>query len=213
MKSKDYFNEVAPRWDQLRESFFSSSVREKALDVANVQPGRIAADIGCGTGFITEGLVERGLKVIAVDGSPAMLNAMRQKFSGQDSIDFRMGEAGSLPIPDETVDYSFANMYLHHLEDPLQAILEMARILKPGGVLVITDLDQHKNEFLKQEHNDRWMGFVRDDIRRWLHEAGLRDVSVECVGENCCATSSSGKECAEISIFVASGVRRSISHR
>lgn len=77
-----------------------------------------------------------------------------------------MGEAGSLPIPDETVDYAFANMYLHHVEDPPQAILEMARIIKPGGILVITDLDKHSNEFLRQEHNDRWMGFVRDDILR-----------------------------------------------
>jgi len=83
----------------------------------------------------------------------------------------------------------------------------MARIIKPGGILVITDFDQHGNEFLKQEHNDRWMGFVRDDILRWLHEAGLRDNSVECVGENCCATSSCGSKRAEISIFVASGIR------
>jgi ubiquinone/menaquinone biosynthesis C-methylase UbiE len=207
MKSRDYFDEVAPEWDRLRENFFSSSVREKALTIANVQSGRVAADIGCGTGFITEGLVKRGLKVIAVDGSPAMLAQMRQKFSGQGSIDYRLGEAGSLPIPDDAVDYAFANMYLHHVEDPQHAIFEMARIIKPGGILVITDLDQHCNEFLRREHNDRWMGFVRDDILRWLHEADLRDVSVGCVGENCCATSSCGSKRAEISIFVASGVR------
>ena len=205
MESKNYFDEVAPEWDRLRESFFSKAVRDKALSVAIVHPGQIAADIGCGTGFITEGLVQRGLEVIAVDGSQAMLSEMKQKFAGQDSIDYRLGEAGSLPIQDETVDYAFANMYLHHVELPPEAIKEMARILKPGGILVITDLDCHSFEFLKREHNDRWMGFPRDDIKKWLEEAGLRETTVGCVGENCCASSSCGSESAKISIFMASG--------
>ena len=103
------------------------------------------------------------------------------------------------------MDYSFANMYLHHVEIPPKAIKEMARILKPGGTLVITDLDVHGFEFLKREHNDRWMGFPRDAIRKWFEEAGLRDVAIDCMGENCCASSSCGSERAKISIFVASG--------
>jgi len=209
MESGNYFDEVAPEWDMLRKSFFSKAVRDKALSVADVHPGRIAADIGCGTGFITEGLVQKDLKVIAVDSSQNMLSEMKQKFAGllagQDLIDYRLGEAGSLPIQDETVDYAFANMYLHHVELPPEAIKEMARILKPGGVLVITDLDCHSFEFLKHEHNDRWMGFPRDDIKRWFEEAGLQDIVVDCVGENCCASSSGGSESAKISIFVASG--------
>jgi len=205
MKSRNYFDEIAPQWDRLRESFFSRAVKDKALSVANVHPGRIAADIGCGTGFITEGLVQRGLKIIAVDGSEVMLSEMKQKFAGLDLIDYRLGEAGRLPIQDETVDYAFANMYLHHVEVPPDAIKEMTRILKPGGILVITDLDEHRFEFLKREHNDRWMGFPRVDIRRWFEEAGLRDVALDCVGENCCAASSCGSEHAKIGIFVASG--------
>ncbi len=125
MESGNYFDEVAPQWDRLRESFFSKAVRDKALSVANVHPGRIAADIGCGTGFIAEGLVQRGLKVIAVDGSQSMLSEMKQKFAGLDLIDYRLGEAGSLPIQNEKVDYAFANMYLHHVEVPPEAIKEM----------------------------------------------------------------------------------------
>ena len=125
-------------------------MRDRALAVANVHEDRIAADIGCGTGFITEGLVQRGLSVIAVDGSEAMLSQMKQKFACMNLIDYRLGEAGSLPIQDQTVDYAFANMYLHHVDVPPEAIREMARILKPGGVLVITDLDVHGFEFLRE---------------------------------------------------------------
>lgn len=205
MGSKQYFDKVAEQWDEMRESFFSENVREKAFTVATVQQGKLAADIGAGTGFITGGLVQRGLRVIAVDQSEAMIEEMKEKFRGVDTVDYRVGDINSLPIRDEEVDYVFANMLLHHVEKPKAAIDEMRRILKIGGILAITDLDEHKFEFLKIEQHDRWMGFKREDIKCWFIEAGLKDVVVDCVGENCCASSSCGNEYASVSIFVASG--------
>lgn len=205
MENKDYFEKVASQWDKLRESFFSKAVREKAFAVAGIEKGKIAADIGAGTGFITEGLIEKGLKVIAVDQSESMLSEMMKKFKGVERVDMRVGEAENLPIEDGAVDYVFANMFLHHVESPLNAVKEMARILKRGGKLVITDLDEHKFEFLRTEHHDRWMGFRREDVQKWLEEAGLKNVKVDCAGENCCSRSSDGSEYANISIFVASG--------
>jgi ubiquinone/menaquinone biosynthesis C-methylase UbiE len=205
MSSKQYFEEVAHQWDKMRESFFSDAVREKALAVAGVQQGKLAADIGAGTGFITEGLVRKGLHVIAVDESAAMLETMKKKFDSTERIDYRVGEAQHLPLSSGSVDYVFANMYLHHVESPPEAISEMVRILKPGGKFVLTDLDEHQFEFLRQEHHDRWMGFRRVDIQYWLTQAGLKNVVVDCVGETCCAQSSSGCESASISVFIASG--------
>lgn len=205
MTSKEYFDQVAHQWDEMQASFFSESVREKAFSTAGVQKGKIAADIGAGTGFITEGLIRKGLQVIAVDQSAAMLAEMRRKFAHCDGIDYRIGEAESLPISDGAVDYVFANMYLHHVESPPEAIKEMVRILKPGGKLTVTDLDEHTFEFLKDEHHDRWMGFKRENIRKWFTEAGLKNVIADCVGENCCAQSRHGDESASVGIFVASG--------
>jgi hypothetical protein len=80
-----------------------------------------------------------------------------------------------------------------------------ARILKPGGKLVITDLDEHDFVFLKEEHHDRWMGFQRDDVKQWFLDAGLKNASIDCAGGNCCADSSCGCESASISIFIAYG--------
>ena len=205
--SKKYFDEVAQEWDEMQKSFFSKAVREKAFSIANVQTGKIAADIGAGSGFITVGLIHKGLQVIVVDQSEMMLAEMKKKFTHVGEIDYRIGIAENLPIPNETVDYAFANMYLHHVETPPKAIEEMVRILKPGGKLVITDLDEHHFEFLKDEHHDRWMGFKREDIERWFREAGLKNVIVDCAGESCCAQSNSGDEEARVSIFVALGER------
>lgn len=207
MNNEKYFDQVAPKWDEMRSSFFSEAVREKAISVADPMPGELAADIGCGTGFMTGGLIQRGLRIIAVDQSQAMLSEMKSKLSGIEGIEYRLGGSESLPIQDHSLDYAFANMYLHHVESPLAAIKEMARALKPGGKLIITDLDEHSFEFLRREHYDRWMGFKRESVRRWFEEAGLRNISLDCVGENCCAASSCGGERASISIFVAFGMK------
>jgi SAM-dependent methyltransferase len=189
--SRTYFEQVAGQWDRLQESFFSDAVREAAYRVAGLEAGKVAVD---------------GLKVIAVDPSPAMLEQMRRKFADL-PLDLRQGEAGNLPVESGCADYVFANMALHHMEDPPAGVANMAGLLKLGGRLIITDLDRHSFQFLRVEHHDRWMGFKRETVRRWFVEAGLKGVSVRGVGQNCCAASSCGSECASVGIWVAVGER------
>ena len=208
MDSKPYFDEIAGQWDGVRQTFFSDKVREVALARAGVQPGLLAADIGAGTGFLTEALLQRGLRVLAVDQSPAMLEELMRRLGHPDQVECRAGESESLPVADNAVDYVFANMYLHHVESPPSSIREMVRTLKPGGTIVITDADEHTYEFLRTEQHDRWLGFKRDDIRRWFADAGLKGVQVDCVGDNCCPTSRGTGERVAIGIFIAVGRTR-----
>ncbi|HYG80380.1 MAG TPA: class I SAM-dependent methyltransferase [Pyrinomonadaceae bacterium] len=206
MSSKQFFNEVAGEWDAMRANFYSERVREKAFDRAGVRAGQLAADLGAGTGFVTEGLLRRGLSVVAVDQSEAMLAEMRTKFAAAaGKVDYRKGEAASLPLADRSVEHVFANMYLHHVEDPARAIAEMARILAPGGRLTITDVFEHPFEFLKTEHHDRWLGFRREALEEWLTAAGLREVAVDDLGEECRVRSEGDGGTALMNIFVASG--------
>jgi len=202
MSSKAYFNQVAPKWEKMRTEFFPEQVREKAYAVAEIQKGEQAADIGAGTGFIAEGLIQKGLRVIAVDQSETMLEELKKRF---DEIDCRLGNEDNLPILSATINYAFANMYLHHVENPKIAIKEMARIVQTGGKVVITDLDEHQFEFLRTEQYDRWLGFKREDVRQWFIDAGLKNVIVDCVDSKCNSDSNQGSEHASITIFVASG--------
>lgn len=205
MNSKNYFEKVSRQWDQMRKGFFSEKVRKVAVAKADVQAGKLAADIGAGTGFITEELIQNGLKVIAVDQSQAMLDMMKKKFDRSDSVEYRIGDFNRLPIQNETLDYIFANMYLHHVDSPRAAIKEMVRTLKPGGKIIITDMDEHEYEFLRKEQHDRWLGFKRKDVARWFKKAGLKKIAVDCVGEDCCANADECRETASVSLFVAYG--------
>ncbi len=207
--SKAYFDEVASHWDVMREGFFSDRIREKAYDMVDLEAGKLAADIGAGTGFITMGLVKRGLNVVAVDQSEQMLAEMSSKFAGIPGIEYKVGQAEELPIADNTVDYVFANMYLHHVESPPIAIKEMARILRVGGKLVITDMKTHNFKFLRTEHHDRWLGFEHEDIQNWFDHAGLEQVIINDLDEKCNGSSSNTGEIAEIDIFVAVGTKAS----
>jgi len=207
MSCHEYFANVAGEWNRLRAGFFSEAVREKALALAGVRAGQTAADLGAGTGFVTQALLAAGLKVFAVDQSPAMLTELRAALGGTGRVTALEGLAETLPLPDASVDHVFANMFLHHVDDPARAVAEMARVLKPGGRLVVTDLDSHAHGFLLTEHHDRWPGFRREDVSAWLKAAGLIRVDVDCCGERCCAGSCDASDQASISIFAASATR------
>jgi len=220
MFSTDYFAKVAVQWDQLRSGFFPEAVRVKALALAGIRgrqgAGKTAADLGAGTGFVSQALLDAGLAVFAVDQSAAMLAELRAKFDPEwqaGRLTALEGGAERLPVPDASVDFVFANMFLHHVDDPSRAIAEMARILRPGGRLVITDLDAHAHQFLLVEHHDRWPGFQREAVIAWLEAAGLVSVSADCCGESCCADSCDARDHAEISIFAASAKRPVLSIR
>ncbi len=204
-----YFERVAGDWDDLRAGYFSEAVRDAAIAHAYLRPEMVVADVGCGTGFLAGGLAPRVARVYALDGSPAMLEVARRNLAPFTHVTYHVTDGSTLPLPDASVDAALANMVLHHCPDPAAAIREMARILRPGGRLVITDMDRHTHEWMHAEMADEWLGFDRAEVKGWLREAGLVNVLVDCSDQSCCATSQTApEERAEISVFVATGTRR-----
>ena len=200
-----YFDAVADKWDNMRRQFFGDGVRLAAIEAAGIAPGTVVVDVGTGTGFLAEAAVGAGAYVIGVDASEGMLEQVRQRFAGR-SFEARHGDVEALPVADGVADAVLANMVLHHAPDPARAIVEMVRVLKPGGRLVITDADTHNHEWLRTEQHDRWLGFERDQVARWFQDAGLDQVSVTDTREICSPSSQCGTQAA-ITIFLARGTK------
>jgi len=203
--TREYFNQIATEWDAMRKRFFGEGVRRAAIAAANVTPGIIVADIGTGTGFMAEAALDAGARVIGVDLSEGMLEQVSTRLAGR-AFEARQSSETELPLADSEVDAVVANMFLHHAEDPPSTIRQLARALKPGGRLVITDADTHSHEWLRVEQHDRWMGFDRADLARWFADAGLIDVTVVDTNEICSPTSECGTQ-ASITIFLARGTK------
>lgn len=203
--TREYFNQVAGQWDDMRRQFFGEGVRRTAIAAAGIGPGDVVIDVGTGTGFLAEAALNAGARVIGVDLSEGMLAQVSARLAGR-PFEGRQSTETSLPLGPAEADAVVANMFLHHAEDPPAVIAAMANALKPGGRLVITDADTHQHEWLRTEQHDRWLGFDRADIARWFEAAGLTQVSVGDTQEICSPTSECGTKAA-ITIFVARGVK------
>jgi arsenite methyltransferase len=212
--SASYFGKVAGEWDSLRSGYFTEAVREAAIQKAYLHPDMIVDDVGAGSGFITKGLAPLVKHVHVIDGSPEMIEVAKKNLAEFTNIEFHVADGLALPIREGSLDAVFANMYLHHSPDPLAAIKEMVSVLRPGGRLIITDMDTHTYEWLKTEMADIWLGFDRGDLRDWFEMAGLVNVIVDCTGQSCqsdCKSQASGEHAA-ISIFVAVGTKKVSAH-
>jgi ubiquinone/menaquinone biosynthesis C-methylase UbiE len=199
-----YFAAVADQWDEIRSGYFTEQMRDAAITKADLPPKAVVADVGTGTGFVAQGLALRAAKVIGFDASPEMLAVARRNLAALGNVEWREAPGDQLPVAADTLDGVFANMYLHHAPDPAAAINELARVIKPGGVVCITDLDQHDHEWQREQMADLWLGFARDDIRRWFADAGLKQIEVDCAEGTCNACGPDGTV-EPLSVFVAIG--------
>lgn len=174
---RDFFEEVGPDWDALRRVFGDDLLRARAINALVTPPLRVA-DIGTGTGILALELARLGLDVVGIDRSEAMLETARQKWmleaaNASGSLELRAGDAHALPLADASVDAAFAHMVLHSLEDPERAVREMARVVRPGGRVVLVDFLAHDHGWMEQELGLLWLGFDAARVLGWLEAAGL----------------------------------------
>lgn len=204
-RTRAFFDDHSESWDGLRRSLLDQQPSWLALD-ALVPRGLRVADLGTGTGSMLPRLVEAGCRVLALDASPRMLGLARARarelrLAG---VDFLRGELEHLPLADGTLDAAMATLVLHHVARPGAAIAEMARVVRPGGSVVVIDLGSHDQEWLRQEQADYWLGFSQEEMLEWLRAARLESCRYTVAGPVAIPGPSGGKP-AGLCLFQAVG--------
>lgn len=173
-RTSQFFNSIAVDWDNMsREILGGFKAEEKVLELMPEKCG-MAVDLGCGTGNMLEALLRRADNIIGVDGSASMLELARRRFAGEAGrVSLRIGDLEHLPLRDAEADFVCINLVLHHLSTPQNVLFEANRVLKQGGVLVISDFEKHGDESLRTDYGDRWLGFEPETMTSFLEEAGF----------------------------------------
>jgi ubiquinone/menaquinone biosynthesis C-methylase UbiE/DNA-binding transcriptional ArsR family regulator len=172
-----YFQAHAAEWDRIRTLHVAEKEVESAMDDALGQgPFSLLIDLGTGTGRILELFAPRAARALGFDVNHDMLAYARMKLerAGLYQAQVRHGDLYNVPLPDGAADAVVLHQVLHFLDDPAAAIAEAARVLAPGGKLLVIDFAPHELEFLREQSAHRRLGFPRDQIARWLEGAGLK---------------------------------------
>ena len=175
--AQNYFRRHAAEWDRIRQLHVADAAVEAAVCAAlDGVPIRSLLDLGTGTGRMLElfaGKIERGL---GLDLSLDMLALAREHLDrpGFKHCSVRHGDIYDLPLPRDSFDVVIIHQVLHFLDDSGRAIREAARVLRPGGRLLVIDFAPHDMEFLRDEHAHRRLGFAAETVTQWIEAAGTR---------------------------------------
>ena len=180
-KTRAFFDSVAGRLG--KDYVPGKSWKSLAEALLRLLPPLVIADLGAGEGASALLLAQRAKKVIAVDSSARMIEVGREQAlrHGVKNIDYRLGDMEEIPIGDGEVDLVFFSQSLHHALHPELALAEAARILVPGGRIVILDLVRHRFEQARELYADEWLGFGESDLESMLQSAGFVNVEATVV--------------------------------
>lgn len=172
----DYFRRNATQWHEIRALHVDEAEVERQL-LALIPIGEVEdlLDIGTGTGRVIEILGPRVRRAVGVDLSHEMLTVARSNLERAQLRNclVRHGDMYQLPLQSGSFDAVTIHQVLHFAERPGEVIGEAARVLRPGGRLIVVDFDKHELEFLRDEQAHRWLGFREDEVAGWFGQAGL----------------------------------------
>ncbi len=195
-----YFSHYAEEWDHLRSLHVpDDKVEEAIVEMVGSRAIPALLDIGTGTGRVLELLGPQAHRGVGIDLSREMLAIARTKLAsaGLQQCGVQLGDLYDLPFASNSFDVVVVHQILHLLDDASGAITEAARVLKPGGRLLVVDFAPHAIEALRDQHAHRRLGFASDTVSAWMTAAGLEVTTERTI------TPDAGSERIAVSLWLA----------
>ena len=170
--AEKFFAGAARAWEALRAEVYGQRFEREAL-LGLLPDGLVVADLGCGAGSLAAALAPHVARVIGVDQSAAMLRAARRRLAGLDNVELHRAGLEALPLPDRGCDAALLVLVLTYVPEVAPVLAEAARVLKPGGRLVVVDLGPHGDEPFARRLGQARLGLAPAELGRAFAAAGL----------------------------------------
>jgi len=172
-RARLFYKYLSKVYDRVNPFIWNEEMRDEALSLLDVQQGDRVLDVGCGTGFATEGLLRYTDDVHALDQSIHQMEKAFQKFGKRDRVRFYRGDAERLPFADDAFDVVWSSGSIEYWPNPVVALREFRRVVKPGGKVLVVGPDYPKSSVFQKVADAIMLFYDEREADRMFSEAGF----------------------------------------
>jgi demethylmenaquinone methyltransferase/2-methoxy-6-polyprenyl-1,4-benzoquinol methylase len=178
-RARVFYRYLSKVYDQVNPFVWNEEMREEAIDWFDPAPDDRILDVGCGTGFATEGLLDRIEVVHGLDQSTHQLQKAYGKFGRDGPVRFYRGDAERLPFADNAFDGLWSSGSIEYWPNPVAALSEFRRVVKPGGPVLVVGPDAPKTTLFGKVADAIMLFYDEEEADRMFREAGFESVDHE----------------------------------
>jgi len=174
-RARFFYRYLSKVYDRINPFVWNEQMRDEAIDMLNIGPDDEVLDVGCGTGFATEGLLQGTEQLHGLDQSPHQLDRAFEKFGKRGEVQFYLGDAERLPFADNRFDVVWSSGSIEYWPNPVVALAELRRVGKPGGQVLVVGPDYPNSSLLQKAADAIMLFYDETEADRMFREAGFEE--------------------------------------
>ena len=174
-RARTFYKYLSKVYDRINPFIWDEEMRDEAIEMLGIGPDDHVLDVGCGTGFGTEGLLTQTENVYGLDQSPHQLEKAYAKFGKRGSVRFHLGDAERLPFADDSFDVVWSSGSIEYWPNPVTALRELRRVTKPGGQVLVVGPDYPNNGVFQKMADAIMLFYDEEEADRMFADAGFTD--------------------------------------
>jgi len=175
-RARLFYKYLSQVYDRVNPFIWNEEMRDQALEMLDIAEDDRVLDVGCGTGFATEGLLEHTENVHGLDQSVHQMEKAWEKLGKRDPVSFYRGDAERLPFKDDTFDVVWSSGSIEYWPNPVVALRDMRRVVKPGGQVLVVGPNYPKSSVMQKVADAIMLFYDAEEADRMFREAGYTDI-------------------------------------
>lgn len=181
-RARTFYRYLSRVYDQVNKLVWTREMRDEAISMLDIGPDDRVLDVGCGTGFATEGLLKHTGNVVGLDQSVHQLEQAWSKLGKHDPVAFQLGDAERLPYADNSFDIVWSSGSIEYWPNPVTALQELRRVARPGAPVLVVGPNYPDNRFAKRLADAVMLFYDEEEAEMMFTEAGFENISHRVMG-------------------------------